>query len=139
MRDASDERALGDVATRKRTLPALIGVRPATALISVDLPAPFGPEHRDDLASRHRNRGAVDDRQAGFVAGDEFVDDEDRRLRSCRGAAEIGFDHARIADDSARASFAEQLARRHHEDAPAQPRDHVHVVLDHEHARRRAG
>ena len=52
--------------------------------------------------------------------------------RSCRRAAEIGVDDARVADHRLGRALAEQLAGRHDKDAPAQPHDHVHVVLDDE-------
>ena len=53
------------------TLPANIGTRPATALIRVDLPAPFGPRIDDDLAAHAPTDRAAHDRHARLVAGDE--------------------------------------------------------------------
>ena len=90
-----------------------------------------GAEHaRRSRRSRHE-AGAVHDRQARLVAGDELATREDRRARSCRGAAEIGVDHARIAD-APRAARLRQSSRPcgHHQDAAAEPRHQVHVVLD---------
>ena len=52
--------------------PAETGVRPATALSRVDFPAPFGPEHAEDLTGC---RGEADG-EGETTAPDLGIDDE---------------------------------------------------------------
>ena len=88
---------------------------PATALIRVDLPAPFGPRMRDDLAAGDVDACPADDRHARLVAGDELLRPSASAPCSCGAAAEIGFDHTWIADDIGGRPSAQDASARHHE------------------------
>ena len=113
-------------------VPEWTGTSPAIALTKVDLPAPFGPEHDDQFAGAHREIDAAHDRQVALVAGDE------RRCRKhdwpvrrpSRHSAEIGFDDGRVSRDLRRRAFGQKPAAGHDDDAAAEPRHHLHVVLD---------
>ena len=59
------------------TRPSRTRTRPNIAFSRVDLPAPFGPMMPDELAGLGVQVGAVEDVDAGHVAGDEVVRDDE--------------------------------------------------------------
>ena len=72
------------------TVPELIFTRPNSALSSVDLPAPLGPMMPTSSFSWQYRSAAVEDVDAGQVAGDQVVRAQDGALGGCEVRAALG-------------------------------------------------
>src|SRR5438093_3013992 len=105
-----------------RMIPALIGRRPAIALMSVVLPAPFGPT----TATRSRGRTLSDTSQTATASPWATS----RRSTSSIGLPEVGPDDVRVPHDLARESFGDDPPAAEHCDAVGEVEDGPHDVLD---------
>ena len=107
-----------------------IGTRPAIALTKVDLPAPFGPSTTTSSPVLHREIDAAHDRQVGLIAGDQRLWCESAASRSRARLRDRPRSRAGSRATSAGVPSRSRLPVRHDDDAAAEPRHHVHVVLD---------
>src|SRR2546422_9610250 len=105
-----------------RMVPALIGRRPAIALMSVVLPAPFGPT----TVTRSRGRTLSDTSQTATASPWATS----RCSTSSIGLSEIRPHDLRVAHDLARKSFGNDLPVAQHHHAIGEVEDGPHDVLD---------
>ena len=95
---------------------------------SVDLPAPLGPMIATISPSATVEIDALQDLVARAVAGD----DARRRAAGAqpRRRAHVGLLHRRIGGELGERALGQVAALGHHDHRVAEPRDHVHVMLD---------
>ena len=127
---------------RNSTPPPTGRLRPDSARISVDLPAPLAPS---TATSSPFSTSKIDiaDHIEGAVAGAQPLGGEQsvtrgrqRLLAVARGVqllAQIGLEHERVAGDLGRRSFGDLLAGVEHDDVIGDGHDELHVVLDQQH------
>ena len=125
-----------------RTVPARAGRRPASASTRLDLPAPFGPEERRDLAAGHGQRHASQDVTA--AAGHrEVLHHEGVRQRHVLGLRAHPTSSVpryarlttRVLEDVGGGSVGDQPAEVEDRQVAAHVLDQVHVVVDEHHDR----
>src|SRR3989441_1184605 len=106
----------------RRTVPALIGKRPAIASMSVVLPAPFGPT----TVTSSRGRTLSDTSHTATASPWATS----RCSISSIGLAQIRADDARVAHDVPREALGDDLPVAQHHDTVGQVENGPHDVLD---------
>src|SRR5712691_8366314 len=93
----------------RRSAPDSIGCRPAIALMSVVLPAPFGPTtHASSPAPMRSDTSEI----AGAAPYETWM-----RSTSSMGLPQVGGDHVRLPHHRARVALGDDAAVAEHDDA----------------------